>query len=84
MRLELWTYEVSDVRLGARTRLDDRVLEIDARELRELLCRDPVIADVRVELARPDEPVRIIHILDSIARGWRRRARTSRACSRRR
>jgi glycine reductase len=66
MRLELWTYEVSDVRLGARTRLDDRVLEIDARELRELLCRDPVIADVRVELARPDEPVRIIHILDSI------------------
>jgi glycine reductase len=64
-RLELASYDVSDVRLGARTGLSSGVLEICADELRERLA-DPVLADVRVELARPGEATRIVHLLDTV------------------
>ena len=66
MRLEVATYEVQDIRFGPGTRLADGVLEIDAVELRALLCQDPALADVQVDLARPGEPVRIVHLLDAV------------------
>ncbi len=66
MRLDLATYQVTNIRFGAHTVLRDGVLEINAEELRELLCQDPALEDVGVELARPGEQVRIIHILDTV------------------
>ncbi len=66
MRLELATYVVRDIRLGPRTGLRDGVLEIDAAELGALLGQDPALAEVRVELARPGERVRIAHLLDTV------------------
>lgn len=66
MRLELATYEVKDIRFGPRTALRGGVLEINADELRALLCQDPVFDDVGVELARSGEAVRIVHLLDTV------------------
>lgn len=66
MRLELASFDVRDVRLGARTALREGVLEIDAEELRALLCQDPVFEDVKVEFARPGEAVRVVHLLDTV------------------
>lgn len=66
MRLEVASFEVKDVRLGPRTALREGVLEIDAAELRALLAQDPALADVEVELARPGEAVRIVHLLDTV------------------
>lgn len=66
MRLDLGTYEVNDIRFGSRTALRNGVLEINAGELRQLLCQDPALEDVSVELARPGEQVRIVHIMDTV------------------
>jgi len=66
MTLDLATYEVRDVRFGPRTCLRDGVLEIDAQELRALLGEEPALEDVAIELARPGERVRIVHVLDAI------------------
>jgi glycine reductase len=66
MRLDLATYEVREVRLGSRTALRDGVLEIDPEDLRARLSRDPALEDVGIELARPGESVRIVHVLDTV------------------
>jgi glycine reductase complex component B subunit alpha and beta len=66
MRLELASYRVRDVRPGPRTVLEDGVLQIDHAELARLLTEDPVLEDVRVELARPGESVRIVHVMDAV------------------
>ncbi len=66
MRLELRTYEVKDVRPGGRTRLAGGVLEIDVAELRALLLEDRTLEDVAVDIARPGERVRIVHLLDTV------------------
>jgi glycine reductase len=66
MRLELATYTVTDLRFGSRTALTGGLLEINAEELRELVCRDPALEDVTVLLARPGERVRIVHLMDTV------------------
>src|SRR5438093_900693 len=66
MRLELASYRVKDIRFGPHTALRGGVLEIDAAGMRELLLEDPVLEDVSLELARPGESVRIVHVLDTV------------------
>lgn len=66
MKLEIGSFGVDDVRFGARTALTGRVLTIDRDLLLERLREDPDLAEVRVAIARPGEPVRIIHLLDTV------------------
>lgn len=66
MRLELGSFTVREVRLGDRTALLGRVLSIDPRALVEHLLADPVLNDVSVEVARPGDSIRIIHVLDAV------------------
>ncbi len=66
MRLELDSYAVRNVSFGPRTALAKSVLEINPEELSGMLRRDPNIQAVRIDLARPGEKTRIIHILDAI------------------
>ena len=66
MRLELATHEVKDVRFGRRTRLRDGILEVDAAELAERVGGDPALDRVTIELARPGERLRIMHLLDTV------------------
>jgi len=62
MRLELAAYPVEELRLGAATRWRDGVLEIDAREILELVRRDPLVERAELDVARPGESVRIVTI----------------------
>lgn len=64
--LELATFEVTDVILGDRTAYDDGVLTIDASELRARLMEEGDFADVTVDVVRPRDDVRIIHVVDSV------------------
>jgi glycine reductase complex component B subunit alpha and beta len=66
MKLDLGSFRVRDVVLGTETALRDGVLTIDRRALIERLSEDGTLAGVNVELARPGDSSRIIHILESI------------------
>ena len=67
MRLEIARFGVTDVRPGDDTALRDGVLTVNARELTARLLRDPNLTRAGVQIARPGESVRIIHILDAVA-----------------
>ena len=71
MRLEMATTTVRDVRLSDRTRIDNGVLEIDRAGLRKLLLDDDAFADVSLEVARPGESTRIIHVMDAAEPRWK-------------
>ena len=67
MRLELARFGVTDVRPGDDTALRDGVLTINPRALTARLLQDPNLTRAGVEIARPGESVRIIHVLDAVA-----------------
>lgn len=71
MRLEMATITVNDVRFSDRTRLTDSVLEIDREELRRLLLRDEAFAGVSIDVVRPGESARIIHVMDVAEPRWK-------------
>ncbi len=67
MRLELANYQTNDVQFGSRTRWSRSAgLEIDKRELLELVRRDKLVERADVQIARPGESVRIITTRDVI------------------
>ena len=71
MRLEIETSVVTDLRFSRTTRLVDGVLEIDRDGLRRLLREDPAFADVTLEIVRPGDPVRLIHVMDAAEPRWK-------------
>jgi glycine reductase len=71
MRLELATHVVREARFSDATRLADGVLEIDRAALRRLVLEDDAFADVTVEIVRPGESVRIIHLMDAAEPRWK-------------
>src|ERR1700738_364266 len=66
MRLEMGTFEVSEIDFGPRTELEHGRLLINRTALEAMLAEDPSFASIRVELARPGERGRIVHVLDQI------------------
>ena len=60
------TFAVKDVTLDASTRFQDNVLRISESEIRALVLEDKNIKDAYIELARPGESTRIIHVLDAV------------------
>jgi len=71
MQLELKTTVVHDVRFSDATRFAHGALEIDREELRALLLEDPAFADVTLDIVRPGESVRIIHVMDAAEPRWK-------------
>lgn len=71
MRLEVGWVHVADLRFGPRTALADHTLTIDREELARLLEPDPAFDRVEVELARPGESCRIVHIVDALEPRYR-------------
>ena len=65
MRLELCTFDVKDVVFGNATQFRDGTLQIDRREIEEQLCGER-FKTVSIEIAKPGERVRVVHILDII------------------
>ncbi|MFI5341183.1 MAG: glycine/sarcosine/betaine reductase component B subunit [Candidatus Methylomirabilales bacterium] len=66
MNLEICSFAVRDVEFGARTALGGGILSVDRRALIAHLLEDPILAEVNVEIARPGDSTRIIHILESV------------------
>src|SRR5690242_9544339 len=64
--LELATYEVRDVVFGKQTQLAGGVLTINLQELKAELMESGDFGDVLVEIVKPGDDVRIIHILDVV------------------
>src|SRR5262245_31971544 len=71
MRLELATSVVRDVRLSERTRCVDGVLEVEAAALRALVLEDEAFADVAIDIVRPGDATRIIHVMDVAEPRWK-------------
>jgi sarcosine reductase len=72
MRLEMATTTVSDVRFSNHTRIVAGVVEIDREELRRLLLDgEEAFEDVSLDIVRPGESVRIIHVMDVVEPRWK-------------
>jgi glycine reductase len=66
MTYELASFPVRYVLLGTETRLSSGILSVDAAELRAILLADDRFADVAIDVVRPGEAVRIVHIVDAV------------------
>lgn len=66
MRLELADFPVTELRRGRTFRYRDGVLEIDERELSELVRQDARIEDVAFAVVHPGEKVRVTGIRDIV------------------
>ncbi len=66
MKLDLAKLQVKDIRWGDESSFAEGVLTVNREELRELLMQDPDLGDVRFEIVRPGESVRIIPVKDVI------------------
>jgi sarcosine reductase len=66
MRLEVASFPVRRLELGASAAYADGRLAIDAEAVRGLVLSDPRIADVHLETAHPGDSVRVVRALDAI------------------
>lgn len=66
MELELRKINIKDVQLGKTTRVFENILQINKEEIIRLLKEDRRIKDVKIDLAKPGESVRIVPVKDII------------------
>lgn len=66
MRLEMGSFAVKDLRFSDRTTFSDGLLSINREELRQLLLEVGAFEDVDLEIVRPGDDVRIIHVMDVV------------------
>lgn len=66
MKLELASYKVEGLRLGERTKLENRVLTVSASEITAMVQENENIAEASVAVAVPGESTRIIHVADAV------------------
>lgn len=66
MKLELRNALVKDIQWAEKTCLERNVLYVDREEAIKVVAADENFADVRLELARPGERVRIIPVKDAV------------------
>ncbi|MBI4319768.1 MAG: glycine reductase [Chloroflexi bacterium] len=64
--LEIATFPVREVELGPTTRLDGDRLVLNSEELLKAVRTDPAICEARIEIVRPGESARIVHVCDAI------------------
>ena len=66
MRLELGHIMINDVQFGDVSKVENGTLFVNKEELKTLLLKDDHIADIKIELAKPGESVRITPVKDVI------------------
>ncbi|MEA4884859.1 MAG: glycine/sarcosine/betaine reductase component B subunit [Clostridia bacterium] len=66
MKLNLGAFEVEDVVFDSETAFADGVLRLNEQEIKDLVVQDGNLAGVRVDIVKPGERKRIIHVLDVI------------------
>ena len=66
MKLELGICLIRDMRFADTTRISDHVLCVNKKELAALLLADRRLGSLELEIVRPNERERVIHVLDVI------------------
>ena len=66
MKLKLGTFEVKDVVAADRTYFEKNILYINVEEIRSRILKDSAFEDVKVDIVKPGEEKRIIHVLDTL------------------
>lgn len=66
MKLELGRINIKDIQFGSKTQVENGVLTVNKDELISKLMEDERIKDVKLDIARPGEKVRIIPVKDVI------------------
>jgi sarcosine reductase len=66
MRLKLDMLDIREVQFSQKTMVDNAVLFINRSELQELLLTDKRLSQVDIDLARPGEKVRILHVTEAV------------------
>ncbi|MCF6462639.1 glycine/sarcosine/betaine reductase component B subunit [Clostridium sp. Cult1] len=66
MKLELRRIHIKDIQFGEKTKVEDGILIVSQEELINKLKEDERIKDIKVDVARPGEKVRIIPVKDVI------------------
>jgi glycine reductase len=60
------TTHVRDVDFAGRSRVERGVVQVDRDELRTLLLAEGAFEDVELDIVRPGEAARVIHIMDAV------------------
>jgi len=71
LRLERRVHNVHDVAFGPSTSLVNGRLRINRQALQALVLADDRVAACNVELAKPGENARVVHICDTVEPHWR-------------
>jgi glycine reductase complex component B subunit alpha and beta len=66
LELELLDYTLEDAHWGQRTALDGKSLSVSVADLQEQIQDLSQCIHIDYELARPGEPKRIVHVLDTV------------------
>lgn len=66
MKLEQNRIYIKDIQFGSQTAVNNGILTVNKEEMINLLKEDPKIKDVKLDIARPGEKVRIIPVKDVI------------------
>jgi len=66
MRLEIESIDIKDIHVGSKTCAEDRVLQVNLKELEELILKDSRIKSVDINVVYPGDRVRIVNLLDVV------------------
>lgn len=66
MRLELGEIKIKDLQFGDTSRIENGTLYINENEIREIVLQDEHIKEVKIDIAKPGESVRITPVKDVI------------------
>lgn len=66
MRLEIGNIEIKNIEFGSNSRIENGTLFISTQEIAKIVLEDEQISDVKIELAKPGESVRITPVKDVI------------------
>jgi len=66
MKLELGSFEVTDIVFSDKTSFSHGTLTVDVDKVRDLVLEDANFSGVKLHLARPGESVRLVNVLDVV------------------
>lgn len=66
MKLQLGEIIIKDVKFDNNSRVENGILYVDAEDIKKIVLEDEKIKDIKIELARPGESVRITPVKDVI------------------
>ena len=66
MELKLGTFKVEDVVVGTKTTYNSGVLSINVEEIKEMILHDTTFTFIKIDIVKPGEDKRIIHVLDTL------------------